>query len=278
MNLKRVSPLLERESETVKLDLAPEPWNIIKCVETGIVFLENPPGYEALNEDFAWEKTYETEVKKRKTAEPLRYKISSLLKEFRLKVLKRNKVKELAKQQILNIKNSEQIQLLDVGCADGKALEIIISELPKKFHNKCVPNGIEISAALANEAQQKAKRGTWIHNNAVDGMLEFQDDYFDLVILSSFLEHEIEPLKLLKNTYGKLKLNGKVIIKVPNFDSWNRHLRKEKWCGFRHPDHVNYFTPATLKATALKSGFSKFKMKLSDRQPLSDSMYAVLTK
>ena len=64
MNLKRVSPLLERESETVKLDLAPEPWNIIKCVETGIVFLENPPGYEALNEDFAWEKTYETEVKK----------------------------------------------------------------------------------------------------------------------------------------------------------------------------------------------------------------------
>ena len=90
MNLKRVSPLLERESETVKLDLAPEPWNIIKCVETGIVFLENPPGYEALNEDFAWEKTYETEVKKRKTAEPLRYKISSLLKEFRLKVLKRN--------------------------------------------------------------------------------------------------------------------------------------------------------------------------------------------
>ena len=65
MNLKRNSPLLERESKTIKLDLAPEPWNIMKCVETGIVFLENPPGYEALKEDFAWEKTYVSEVKKK---------------------------------------------------------------------------------------------------------------------------------------------------------------------------------------------------------------------
>ena len=88
MNLKRNSPLLERESKTIKLDLAPEPWNIMKCVETGIVFLENPPGYEALKEDFAWEKTYVSEVKKRKTEEPIRYKISSLLKEFRYRYCK----------------------------------------------------------------------------------------------------------------------------------------------------------------------------------------------
>ena len=56
MTLKRVSPLLERNSETINLNLAPHPWKILKCAETGIVFLENPPGYEALKEDFAWEK------------------------------------------------------------------------------------------------------------------------------------------------------------------------------------------------------------------------------
>ena len=109
-------------------------------------------------------------------------------------------------------------------------------------------------------------------------MLEFQDSFFDVVVLSSFLEHEINPLSLLKNTFIKLKDKGNVIIKVPNFDSWNRHLRKEKWCGFRHPDHVNYFTPKTLKDISLRSGFKKFSMGFLDRQPLSDSMYAVLEK
>ena len=278
MTLKRVSPLLERNSETINLNLAPHPWKILKCAETGIVFLENPPGYEALKEDFAWEKTYESEVNKRRADEPIRYKISSFLKDFRLKVLKRNKIKEIAKKEILKIKESTSIDLLDVGCADGGALEKIISELPQTYHSKCIPNGIEISAALAKIAREKAKRGKWIHNNAVDGMLEFDNDYFDIVILSSFLEHEIEPVQLLKNTLIKLKSHGSVIIKVPNFASWNRHIRKEKWCGFRHPDHVNYFTPATLKETALRSGFSKFSMKLLDKQPLSDSMYAVLKK
>ena len=42
MTLKRVSPLLERNSETINLNLAPHPWKILKCAETGIVFLENP--------------------------------------------------------------------------------------------------------------------------------------------------------------------------------------------------------------------------------------------
>ena len=248
--------------------------NVVKLV----LFLENPLGYEALKEDFAWEKTYESEVNKRRADEPIRYKISSFLKDFRLKVLKRNKIKEIAKKEILKIKESNSIELLDVGCADGGALEKIISELPQTYHSKCIPNGIEISAALAKIAREKAKRGKWIHNNAVDGMLEFDNDYFDIVILSSFLEHEIEPVQLLKNTLIKLKSHGSVIIKVPNFASWNRHIRKEKWCGFRHPDHVNYFTPDTLKETALRSGFSKFSMKLLDKQPLSDSMYAVLKK
>ena len=40
MNLKRVSPMLERETETELLNLAPEPWKILKCLETDIVFLE----------------------------------------------------------------------------------------------------------------------------------------------------------------------------------------------------------------------------------------------
>ena len=93
-----------------------------------------------------------------------------------------------------------------------------------------------------------------------------------------FLEHEVNPVGLLKNAYNKLKDGGVIFIKVPNFNSINRLYRKEKWCGFRHPDHVNYFTPETLVKTCRKAGYSKIKMGVFDKQAFSDSMYATLIK
>ena len=78
--------------------------------------------------------------------------------------------------------------------------------------------------------------------------------------------------------FHAIKKNGYVIIKVPNFSCWNRHIRKENWCGFRFPDHVNYFTPSTLKKLALDTGFKIHQFNLADRSPLSDNMWMVLEK
>ena len=69
-----------------------------------------------------------------------------------------------------------------------------------------------------------------------------------------------------------------IVIKVPNYASINRSVRGPKWAGFRWPDHVNYFTPSTLRKMADKAGFGIRRMGLADRFPLSDSMYAVLSK
>ena len=43
-------------------DVAPskysqEPWAIVDCGACGFVYLANPPAYERLEEEFAWEKT-----------------------------------------------------------------------------------------------------------------------------------------------------------------------------------------------------------------------------
>jgi hypothetical protein len=69
-----------------------------------------------------------------------------------------------------------------------------------------------------------------------------------------------------------------VLVKVPNYASWNRRLRGRRWCGSRWPDHVNYFTPATLAAAALAAGLEVERMTLLDRLPVSDSLYAVLRR
>lgn len=99
-----------------------------------------------------------------------------------------------------------------------------------------------------------------------------------MIVMASYLEHESQPLAVLESSRASLRPGGAVLVKVPNFASVNRMLRGAGWCGFRWPDHVNYFTPKTLKAMAHKAGLKVLRMTALDRTPFSDTMYAVLQR
>lgn len=282
--LKRVSPMLEREGPSETLDFAPEPWVLRHCLETGIVFLENPPDYEAFVEDFAWEVTSEKTSEERRQAEPVLYAVSTMAKRFRSKVLKRHKIKTLTLSIIREIcrrDGNDDIRLLDIGCGWGGLLTSVLDDLKPEQRKRCVPFGIELSKGLAKISTEKFNKlqgGRCINDTALDGIAGFEKDFFDIIIMSSFLEHEINPLPLLRRCHERMKPGGVVVIKVPNYASVNRSVRGHKWAGFRWPDHVNYFTPETLRKMAAKAGFRIKRMTLADRFPLSDSMYAVLVK
>jgi len=143
-----------------------------------------------------------------------------------------------------------------------------------------VPHGVEISTELArlSDAALAPYGGHCEHASAVDGLARFASGSLDLVVLSSFLEHEIAPLPLLRHCRAALREGGVVLVKVPNHASWNQAMRGPRWCGYRWPDHVNYFTPDTLRAMATQAGLEVERMNWRDRFPLSDSLYAVLRK
>ena len=75
-----------------------------------------------------------------------------------------------------------------------------------------------------------------------------------------------------------LKPDGVAIIKVPNFSSINRRVMGSRWCGFRFPGHVNYFTPASLRSMVEDAGLSAVGVGFFDRFPLSDNMWMVVRK
>jgi hypothetical protein len=76
--------------------------------------------------------------------------------------------------------------------------------------------------------------------------------------MRSYLEHEAQPRLILERAFLRLKPGGKILIRSPNYNSANCFIRGAAWCGFRFPDHVNYFTPATLAALARSLGY-KFR-------------------
>jgi len=266
-NAIRVCPLCGEDNRAQPISpYSQAPWEIKTCASCGFVYLENPPNYAELEENFAWEKTSAAEEARRNTARPLAKRVSRAFRTFRQKVLKRDKLPDLLARHLTRGK------VLDVGCGGGSVLK----NLPARYQ----PHGIEISRVLAAQADElaRARGGHVVQASAVDGLAQFAAGSMDGALLSAFLEHEAQPAKLLKELHRVLRPGAPVIIKVPNYACVNRMVRGAKWCGFRHPDHVNYFTPQSLARLAQDCGFGIARCTLGDRWPLSDNLWMVLAK
>ena len=132
------------------------------------------------------------------------------------------------------------------------------------------------SANRLTDLALRTRRGRCIHATGIEGLADLECSSVQVIVLSCILEHEIAPLPLLRSCGARLAADGRMIVKVPNYACLARHLRGRRWCGYRWPDHVNYFTPATLAATARAAGLRVVRMNVMDSNPLSDSLYAVL--
>lgn len=203
----RVCPILEKSTPTQSLPFAPPPWKLAQCVETGMVFLRNPPDYEALKVDLAWEVTSRAESASRQAARPVSYRISTLVKQFRGRVLKRNKMGVLIRSALKEAPATGAIHLLDVGCGWGGLIDSAIQHLPASLRERCVPNGIEISKELAGIAHERmsSRGGRCVHADAVSGMASLPEGSVDVIVMSSFLEHEVQPLALLRQCRTRLR-------------------------------------------------------------------------
>ncbi|MGJ8697653.1 MAG: class I SAM-dependent methyltransferase [Verrucomicrobiaceae bacterium] len=276
--MNREHPILKRPTKTKESPYSKDEWKLLECEETGLVYLDNPVEYEELEDDYAWEKLYKAEKEDRKRREPIFSKLSAATKKIRKAIRKVPKIHslpiELAKSRFGDRK---EITLLDIGCGYGNYPRFIAEKITEETGIKVIPFGIEISTALAEAAQATLGElgGGCVQSSAVDGIRQIDDASQDMIILHSFLEHETNPRDLLEGCRQKISKDGLLIIKVPNYACLNRKVRQGKWCGFRYPDHVNYFSPNNLTQILELSGFKIHRMNIFDRFPTSDNMWVI---
>ncbi len=234
------------------------PWRICACDTCGFVYLKNPPAYEALVEEFAWEKTKAEDRQKRAAEVPF---LIALDKAFSF----RQRFRGGLASRYRKVFGSGRV--LDVGCGRGRAL-------PEPL----IPFGIELSAARHAEADayMRTRGGYALFGPAIEKLKDFPEGSFDGVLMSSILEHEPEPKALLRGVHRVLAPGGKLYLRLPNFGSSNRKITGAKWCGFRYPGHVNYFTTPQLKRMAEECGYAW--RQLNRWSPLADNMLVLLTK
>ena len=251
-------------SSASPLSQSTDRWRLIRCGHCGFVLLENPPPVEALRDEFNWTATFRLEEERRRAARPVLNRISHGWKHWRGKWLPRRKLDRLLQRYV------SSGRVLDVGCGSGHQLE----RLPPQL----IPCGIEIDseAIVAARHRVEPRGGFVVQADALRGLQACESGSMAAVIMHSFLEHEVSPLEVLTQVHRILEPSGVCIIKVPNFDCWNRrYWRRHDWPGFRFPDHVNYFTPHTLLALVHRSGLRVARFRWTDRLPTSDNMWLV---
>lgn len=162
--------------------------------------------------------------------------------------------------------------VLELGCGSGTFLQ--------RLDSSYIPFGIETSRVLAPIADSVARgRGGWVvHATADDGFSMFSEEHFSGVVMDSFLEREMHPVEVLQQCARHLERDGKVIIRVPNYDCLGRRLNGGSWRGFHDPDAINYFTPPTLVRMCREAGLSVHRFRWSDHQPLAGEMWLVAAR
>ena len=279
--MTRVNPINEQISENVRVSkYSKDEWIIVECLQTGMIYLQNPPDYSQLVDEFAWEKQFSDEKARRKSQQPVMSFLSESIKKVRGIFRKKEKIETVTEQVLTNIHKQTSksvLNVVDIGCGTGMKLFNIAKTVEQQFSFKIKPVGIELSQVQAQEADENLAQvnGECIHDFAINGLEQLPDEFVDCMILCSFLEHEKSPLPLLKLCKQKLSRDGMIIIKVPNYNSWNRLLRQGQWCGFRYPDHVNYFTPNTLTTIINNAGLKISKL---EALPISDNMWMFACK
>ncbi|NKB47950.1 MAG: methyltransferase domain-containing protein [Alphaproteobacteria bacterium] len=242
-------------------------WVLKGCSHCDFVYLENPPGYEALVSEFAWERNHGDRSERMREEYPFSYNFSRVWKKFRRWAIR--KPNKLANRIAASFPPGP---VVDIGCGTGDYL----AALPADYE----PLGVEISEELARRATERlSDRGGKVYAmSAIDGLAAVPAGTVSGIIMRSFLEHEQEPADLLARAWAALRPGGATIIKVPNYASVNRRVMGDRWCGFRFPGHVNYFTPQSLREMVEASGFRVEQFGLFDRFYLSDNMWMVASK
>lgn len=235
-------------------------WTGATCDRCGFLYLTEAPVYEALSEDLAWTKQAEKEKKRRKEKQPFIAWLDRVTR-WRLHMFRDDEWNYI----------SERVRsgrVLDVGCGTR-------NNVPVHF----TPYGIEIEKAVAEATnlEMQKRGGHVVHAPAVEGFKSFDDGFFDGIIMRSYLEHEERPRDVLEQAHAKLRPGGVIYVKVPNFGTLNRMVRGVDWCGFRFPDHLNYFDVGAMRRLADETGF-QFELKNKLTRLTNDNMHVFLTR
>ena len=127
-------------------------------------------------------------------------------------------------------------RMIDVGCGAGIFLEM------------AAKRGWEVHGTEYGERALVACRSRGIR--IIEGALDpanYEPEGFDVVCSFEVIEHLPRPKDELQRMVRILRPGGALYMTTPNYNSIGHLLAGSGWSVVNYPEHLNYFTPASLR-------------------------------
>ena len=126
--------------------------------------------------------------------------------------------------------------LLDVGSGTGS------------FAAAMQKHGWEVTGLEPDEtARHVAEQHNGIRLDSMEMLFKLPEATFDAITLWHVLEHVHDLHAYLRQFKKLLKPNGRLIIAVPNFTSFDSTIFQENWAAYDVPRHLYHFSPTSMK-------------------------------
>lgn len=141
--------------------------------------------------------------------------------------------------------------ILDIGCGRGYTVYYL-----KKIFGVPTAEGTQVSKNAIDFAREK------LHLNIYEGCLSninFDNKKYDLISIYHVLEHVKDPKLYIDIISNLLKNDAKLIIEVPNYQSWTSKVSGDYWLGLDLENHTHFFTYQSLATLLEKNNLKIIK-------------------
>ncbi len=165
------------------------------------------------------------------------------------------------KLKLINGFKTETKTLLDVGCGTGDFLKTA-------KENNWIVSGIEPNAEARIIANQKTENLVF----DIQQLNNFESSSFDVITLWHVLEHLPDLEHQISTLKKLLKPNGRLVVAVPNYKSFDANYYNQFWAAYDVPRHLWHFDQNSISKL-----FASIDMEIEQLKPmLFDAFYVSL--
>ena len=161
----------------------------------------------------------------------------------RLYHLVRNYSLGTKRKLIEELTGAKKGELLEVGAGTGA------------FANAMQKAGWEITGLEPDETARKIALDKYGLSFHAPEYLYQCSKQFDTITMWHVLEHVHDLHGYLEKFHSLLKPDGKLLIAVPNYTSFDADIHKEHWAAYDVPRHLYHFSPKSMQILAKAKGF-----------------------
>lgn len=212
----------------------PVKYNFDRCEDCGLVFL-NP-------------RVPEAELGQFYTAAYLPYRVEEAWGKYAAFV--KQDQRNIDQARVNRVKKhhdlTTQSRILDVGCGKPSFLACLRNDTPAQLI------GLDFSdEGWINEPE--TYKGIDLRKGEVADL--HGEPPVDVITMWHYLEHDYRPQQHLRQLLGVAHPETRLIVEVPNFDSYTRRKFGQHWAGYHTPRHTALYSPNNMEILMKNSGW-----------------------